>query len=178
MQREGVGQGGATVVTNTGRTHDMHVPASSVSLIVKGVEFVRAHFSSKQRNRVRLQQIRHEVEVCLNVALEVHQTWHKMPTAQLPHVVWDQFGYELHSAGVLVIEELNALSAFFTCCAQINSAVQTAGTVDVYSSNRLAGVLIFRPAQLSKRLLLPRDGKLSLYDAAQAAISSAISRLT
>jgi hypothetical protein len=144
---------------------------------MKGVEFVRAHFSSKQRDRIRLEQIRHEVEVCLNAALEVHQTWHKMPTAQLPHAVWDQVGYEMHSAGVLMIEEFKALSAFFTCCAQINSALQAAGAGDVYGSNRLAGLLIFRPAQLSKQLLLPRDGEFSLYDAAQAALSSAISRL-
>jgi hypothetical protein len=155
----------------------MHVPTSSLSLITKGVELVRARLSTRHRNRTRLEQVRGEVETCANMAFEVRQSWHKLPTTQLQYAAWDQFGHELHSADSLATDEYNTLRAFFSCCAQINSAVQAAGAVDLYG-NRMAGLLVYRPAQLSDQLLLPRDGSLSLYDEAQAALSAAISRMS
>jgi hypothetical protein len=132
--------------------------------------------SSPGAARAQLQQIRHELESCVEVAAELKQRW-PAPARTLPVRIWPAVGPELHRAAWLKDNEYRVLAAFFEACAQINQAFESAARVNVYEDRR-AGPVVMQPKWLLDEFFRTSVGASSGVATARAAVDRALEHLS
>lgn len=138
-------------------------------------ELLRMPARSPVAARAQLQQIRHELESCVEAAAELKQRW-PAPAKTLPVRIWAAVGPELHRGGWLKDEEYGALADFFEACEQINQAFESAAQVNVYQDRR-AGSVVLQPKWLLDEFFRTSAGTNSRVATARGAVNLALEHL-
>jgi hypothetical protein len=127
----------------------------------------------KHREAGMLKALRVEVERCGTDARNFLKDGVRAPLYRLPTWIGDVCLPELVSASTMLEGELLALSNFYGIVEQINRGLDRVGDPTIGANdpevNRLGGKV--------QQLVSGKDGMLPLFDQAQAAIGTALSRL-